>query len=59
MHYDYRGDNTNVNSQRHIQAIIVGYKTGGASIMPSLPSPTNTSYPSPIDSSNLEQPEKG
>jgi hypothetical protein len=53
---------TNINSQNsNIQAIIVGHKTGGATIMPSLhslPSPNNTSYPPPIDTSNLEQPEK-
>ena len=52
----------NLDSQNSIiQAILVGHKTGGPSIMPSLPSlhsPTNnTSYLSIIDGSNLE-PEK-
>jgi hypothetical protein len=59
IRYSYPKDGSNINTQC---AIIVGYKTGGASIMPSLPSlpsPTdNTSYPNHIHSSNLEQPEK-
>jgi hypothetical protein len=60
--YSYPKNSTNVNSQSSIiQAIIVGHKTGGASIMPSLPSlpsPSNTSYLSPVDNTSLEPPEK-
>jgi hypothetical protein len=60
--YGYPKDRLNINSKSSIiQAVIVGHKAGGATIMPSLhslPSPNNTSYLSPIDSSNLEQPEK-
>jgi hypothetical protein len=57
IRYSYLKDSTDINTQC---AIIVGHKTGGASIMPSLPSlpsPTNTSYPLPADTTNLE-PEK-
>ena len=68
--HSYSKYSTNINSQSSIiQAIIVGHKTGGASIMPSLPSlpsptdnnrylPTNTSYPVHVDSSNLEPKEE-
>jgi hypothetical protein len=53
--YSYLKDSLNVNSQSSIiQAILVGNKWRGASIMPSLRSPANTST---IDNSNLE-PEK-
>jgi hypothetical protein len=59
IRYNYLKDSTDINTQC---TIIVGHKTGGASIMPSLPSlpsPTNnTSYLSPVDSSNLEPEEK-
>jgi hypothetical protein len=56
--YNYPKGILDINSQSTIiQTIIVGYKTGGASIMPSLPSlpsPSNTSYPPHIDNSSLE-----
>jgi hypothetical protein len=69
MYYDYQEDSVDVNSQHHIQAIIVGHKMGGTSIMPSLPSlpsptdnnvysPSNTSYPVHVDNSSLEPNEK-
>jgi hypothetical protein len=59
IRYNYLKDSTDINTQC---TIIVGHKTGGASIMPSLPSlpspANNTSYLPPVDSSNLEPEEK-
>jgi hypothetical protein len=56
IRYNYLKDSTDINTQC---TIIVGHKTGGASIMPSLPSlPSPTSYLPPVDSSNLEPEEK-
>jgi hypothetical protein len=63
--YSYLKDSLNINSQSSIiQTILVDNKTGGVSIMPSLPSlpsPTNNnvgSYPVPIDYNSLEQNEE-
>ena len=51
--YSYPKD---INSQSSIiETMIVGHKTGRVSIMPSLPSPSNTSYSPHIDNSSLER----
>jgi hypothetical protein len=57
--HSFPTDSSIVDGQSSIiESIIVGHNTGGASIMPSLPSlpspATNTSYLSAIDSSGLE-----
>jgi hypothetical protein len=57
----YSKDSTNINNQSSIiEGVIVGYTTGGASVMPSLPSLPSpiddniASYPVHVDYSSLE-----